>query len=76
MTMSFRLIAQILFVVFIVAANWCEYVQTGNTAQFVMFLILVGVCIISYYLERKWKDHPLFKQLFKGVTFRTPDSDS
>jgi hypothetical protein len=73
--MSFRLIGQILFSVFIVAANWFDAIQTGNMPQFVTFLMFFGVCVISCYLERKWKDHPPFKQPFKGVIFRTPDSD-
>jgi uncharacterized membrane protein len=58
--MSFRLIAQILLAVFVVAANWFDAIETGNIAEFVTFLISFGVCVITYYLERKPKDHSSF----------------
>jgi hypothetical protein len=59
----------------LVVEHWYEYKEWGNFGEFIMFLVFLGVGLISYYLEWKWKDHPFFKTVFKGVTFRTPDSD-
>jgi hypothetical protein len=56
--MLFRIIGTILLWAFGFVANWFEATRTGDMGSFVMFLILFGVCLIAYYLEWKWKDHP------------------
>jgi hypothetical protein len=68
--MVFRLIPITLLWVFAIVANWYDAIRSGNVGSFVMFLILFGACLISYYLEWKSKSG-----VFEGVDRHTPDTD-
>jgi hypothetical protein len=73
--MSFRLIAQILLAVFVVAANCFDAIETGNMAEFVTFLIFFGVCVINI-LPRKETEgsFPFLKGLRSGHPIETTRS--